>query len=473
MKKITIEEIIKATDGTLICGQNDSFITGVKHDSRECAEGDMFVAIIGENQDGHKYIPQVIKSGCNTVLVSHTDTWYREVVKDEADETTKKDINIIKVDDTVYALGQLAAYYLSTLDVLKIAITGSVGKTSVRDMIYYALSEKYVCGRNLKNYNNFIGLPISIFQFDDKTEVVVLEMGMNNQGEIDRLAEIVKPHIAVITNIGITHIENLGSREGIFKAKMEVAEHICSYDDKNQGILIFPHDDEFLTRERTVGDYRRIVIGEDGRSDYIISDIDDFGLEGIQFTMEHMEESYRIKLDVPGRHNAVNAALATAVGCAAGLSMAEVQKGLLKTELTGNRLKKIKTEKLNIIDDTYNASPDSMKSALKVLEISEAKGAKIAILGDMYELGKESEKQHHEVGLFAGGLKIDKLIAIGSMAVKIAEGASVKLSDVSHYDQKEKFIEEADKFINPGDIILVKGSRGMKMEYIVEKLKEL
>ena len=308
MNKITIEEIIRATEGTLISGQNENFITGVKHDSRECGEGDMFVAIKGENQDGHKYIPQVMGKGCRTVLVSHTDGWYDEV----SDIISEEAINIIKVEDTVYALGQLASYYLSTLDVLKVAVTGSVGKTSVRDMIYYALSEKYVCGRNLKNYNNFIGLPISIFQFDDETEAVVLEMGMDKFGEIDRLAGIVKPHIAVITNIGMSHIENLGSRDGIFKAKMEVADHITGYKDSDQGMLIFPCDDEFLTRERTAGDYRQIIIGEDGRSEYIISDVDDFGLEGIQFTLEYREESHKLKLDIPGRHNAVNAALATA-----------------------------------------------------------------------------------------------------------------------------------------------------------------
>lgn len=469
MNKITIEEIIRATGGTLINGQNENFITGVKHDSRECGEGDMFVAIKGENQDGHKYIPQVVKNGCKTVLVSHTDGWYDDI----ADVMPIGNINIISVEDTVYALGQLAAYYLSTLDVLKIAVTGSVGKTSVRDMIYYALSEKYVCGRNLKNYNNFIGLPISIFQFDDKTEAVVLEMGMDKFGEIDHLAGIVKPHIAVITNIGMSHIENLGSRDGIFRAKMEVADHITAYRDSDKGILIFPCDDEFLTRERTAGDYRQIIVGEDGRSEYIISDIDDFGLGGIQFTLEHREECRRMKLDIPGRHNAVNAALATAVGNAAGLSTEEIQNGLLKTELTGSRLRKIKTDKVSIIDDTYNASPDSMKSALRVLELSRTEGKKIAILADMLELGEESERQHYGVGLFAGGLKIDQVIAVGERAVKIAEGASGREPQVDYYKNKEEFLRDIDRFVNVGDIILVKGSRGMKMELVVEKLKEL
>lgn len=471
MNRITIEEIMRATGGRLISGQNENFITGVKHDSRECADGDMFVAIKGENQDGHKYISQVVEKGCRTVLVSHIDGWYEEAV-DKAGGSDNG-LNIIEVDDTVQALGDLAAYYLSTLDVLRIAVTGSVGKTSVRDMIYYALSEKYVCGRNLKNYNNFIGLPISIFQFDNDTEAVVLEMGMDKFGEIDRLAGIVKPHIAVITNIGMSHIENLGSRDGIFKAKMEVTEHITGYKENESGVLIFPCDDEFLTRERTAGDYRQIIIGEDGRSEYIISDVDDFGLEGIQFSLEYKKDCRRISLNVPGRHNAVNAALAMAVGNTAGLSAEEVQKGLLKTELTGSRLRKVKTDRLSIIDDTYNANPDSMKSALKVLELSDAKGNKTAILGDMLELGEESEKQHYGVGLFAAGLKIDTLVAIGKRAQKIAEGAEGREVKVSYYKNKEDFFNDIDRFAGIGDIILIKGSRGMKMEQIVEKLKEL
>ncbi|MDO4745413.1 MAG: UDP-N-acetylmuramoyl-tripeptide--D-alanyl-D-alanine ligase [Bacillota bacterium] len=464
MKKTFIEEIIRATNGELIKGDEKNYITGVKHDSRECESGDMFVAIKGDNQDGHKYIPQVVEKGCNTVFVSHTEGWY--------DEVAESDINIIKVDDTVFALGELAKYYLSTLDVLKIAVTGSVGKTSVRDMIYYALSEKYTCGRNLKNYNNFIGLPISIFRFDEKTEAVVLEMGMDKFGEIDRLASIVKPNIAVITNIGMSHIENLGSREGIFKAKMEVAPHITGRTPEDSGILIFPCDDEFLTRENTKGSYSQKIVGEDGRSDYIISDVDDFGLEGIQFNLEHLEQTAKIRLNIPGRHNSVNAALALAVAGAAGVSINEAQQGLLKTELTGSRLKNIKTDKLSIIDDTYNANPDSMKSAAKVLELSEGKGRKIAILGDMFELGEESERQHYGVGLFVRGLRVDALIAIGDKAEKIAEGAAGGNAEVAYYKNKEDFFKEIDRFIGNGDIILVKGSRGMKMEQIVEKLTE-
>lgn len=464
MNRLTIKEIVRAADGVLIRGNEENYITGVKHDSRECGEGDMFVAIKGNNNDGHNYIPQVTEAGCRTILVSHEDGW--------PDKVADENINIIKVDDTVYALGELAKYYLSTLDVLKVAVTGSVGKTSVRDMIYYVLSEKYTCGRNMKNFNNFIGLPISIFQFDDSTEAVVLEMGMDKFGEIDRLAGIVQPHIAVITNIGMSHIENLGSRDGIFKAKMEITNHIKAISDSKPGMLVFPNDDEYLTKENTCGNYEQISIGTDGRSEYIISDVDDFGLEGIQFTLEHLEESRRISISVPGRHNAVNAAVAIAVGNAAGVSMVEAQRGLLKAELTGSRLRNIRTEKLNVIDDTYNASPDSMKSAVRVLELSECRGKKTAILGDMFELGSQSAAQHTGVGLFIRNLRIDTLIAIGKDAKHIAEGAAGGNAQVAYYAEKEEFFREMNKYIGDGDMVLVKGSRGMKMEQVVEKLLE-
>ena len=464
MDRISIDDVVKATGGRLIRAGREKHITGVKHDSRQCGAGDMFVAVIGENRDGHAYIPQVAYAGCGTVLVSHTDGWQ--------DDIGDRELNIIEVDDTVYAMGQLASWYLDRLDVIRIAVTGSVGKTTTRDMIYYALGEKYSCGRNIKNYNNAVGLPLSIFLLESDTEVAVLEMGMDKAGEIDRLAEIVKPNIAVITNIGVSHIENFGSREGIFRAKMEVAAHITSRDGR-KGTLVFPYDGEFLTRENTRGDYRQIVIGEDGRSDYIISDVDDLGLDGIKFTVEHMERSSRVGIPVPGRHNAINATIAIAVGGLLRLSVEEVERGLAETQLTGSRLKYIKGDSVSVIDDTYNASPDSMKSALRVLEKSRCSGRRTAILGDMYELGEQSGKQHLEVGLFARSVAIDRLIAVGIDARNIAEGAKGGTADVMYFESKEELIENIGDIVSSGDMVLVKGSRGMKMEDIVERILKI
>lgn len=464
MEKISVETIVRAVNGTLIKECDEKYISGVKHDSRECGEKDMFVAVAGENRDGHDYISQVIERGCRTVLVSHLGEWY--------DRTAGTDMNVIMVDDTVYAMGELAKHYLETLDVIKVAVTGSVGKTSTRDMIYYVLSEKYNCGRNMKNFNNAVGLPLSVFQFDRNMDVVVLEMGMDGFGEIDRLAEIVKPNIAVITNIGVSHIENLGSREGIFKAKMEITDHITGYGDK-QGVLVFRWDDEFLTREKTYGKYRQVIVGDNGKSDYIISDIDDFGVKGIQFTLEHLNEARRISIGIPGKHNAVNGTLAIAVGDLLGVSTDEEQAGLAKVQLTGRRLKYIKGSRFDVIDDTYNASPDSMKSALKVLERSSCKGKKTAILGDMYELGDQSERQHYGVGVFARSLSVDRIVAVGEKALHIAEGAEGGKAHVMCFSDKKELIDNIDQLRGPGDIILVKGSRGMQMEEIVESLLDI
>lgn len=461
MNPITIKEIVEATGGRLLSGKEGDVITGVKHDSRECSAGDLFVAIIGENQDAHKYIGQVLERGCRAVLVSREGEWLKQAEALGA--------AAIMVEDTVYAMGELAKYYLDTLHVKKIAVTGSVGKTSVRDMIYYVMKEKYRCGRNLKNFNNFIGLPLSIFQFDDSLEVVVLEMGMSDFGEIDRLAGIVKPHIGVITNIGVAHMESLGSREGIFRAKMEIAKHIAGDADVS-GTLIYASDSEFLTRERTQGDYQQISAGENGKDDYVISSVDDFGLDGIEFTLEHLGEKRQIRLPLPGRHNAINSALAVAAGDLLGVSPEEEARGLAGADLTGNRLKRRENGKVCVIDDTYNASPDSMKSALRVLERSKCDGKKIAVLGDMYELGEDSEKQHFGVGVFAGGLDIDVVIAIGEAAEKICEGADGGQLQTAYYEKKEDFYQDKDRFIGNGDIILVKGSRGMKMEQIVENI---
>ncbi len=465
MINITIEAIIEATGGKLIeeCGEKE--IREVVQDSRQAGAGTMFVAIIGENQNGHKYIPSAAEAGCSTVMVSETEGQWRETLRADA-----KSMNIILVEDTEYALGELAGYYLNKLNVRRVAVTGSVGKTSVRDMIYYVLSEKYNCGRNMKNYNNLIGLPISVLSFDDRTEAVVLEMGMDRFGEIERLGEIVKPETAVITNIGVAHIERLGSREGIFRAKMEIADSIVPADEG--GTLVYAADGEYLTEERTKGDYRQISVGKDGHSSYIISDVDDFGIEGIEFTLEYGKQLQRIRLPVSGVHNAVNASLAIAAGATLGVDIKTAVRGLAKVELTGSRLKVLRGH-VTVIDDSYNASPDSMKSGLRVLASSRSAGRKTAILGDMYELGKESYSSHFDVGLFAGGCGIDRLVTIGESAAAIAEGAKGGSAAVKHFPDKESFFREAGSLIKKGDLVLVKASRGMHMEEVVQWIQSI
>lgn len=465
-----IDDIAKATKGRIIKGVEDRTVSGVVHDSRECGPDDLFVCVIGENLDGHSFIPQVIEAGCRALLVSD-----ESVVLPGSEEATgspvlPEDTAVILVEDTVKAMDDLARWYLAKLDIETVAVTGSVGKTSTRDMIYYVLNEKFKCGRNLKNYNNEIGLPLSIFRLDDSFEAVVLEMGMSGFGEISLLSDIVKPRIGVITNIGTAHMELLGSREGIFRAKMEITESLKSKSEG--GTMVVAFDEEFLNLERIDGDYESVFIGSDGRSDYIVGDIEDEGIDGVGFSLEHREETRKFRVPVPGRHNAINASLAIAIGDRLGLTTEEINRGLAKIELTGHRLRIVRGTDITVIDDTYNASPDSMKSGLKVLERSRCEGRRIAILGDMYELGDEEVHMHRDVGVFAAGCGIDAVIGIGPMAKNITEGASSGGKEIFWFETREDFLEKKDEYVGPGDLILVKASRGMQLEEIVEGLTQ-
>ena len=462
MKKTSIETIAKASGGRLIQTGSRTFITGIRHDSREVGPDDMFVAVKGANQDGHQYIPQVLDKGCGALLVSD-----EEAARAAIGNADKADVSVILAEDTVEAMGRIAAWYLDSLHIRRAAVTGSVGKTSTRDMIYYVLSEKFSCGRNLKNYNNNIGIPLSIFQFDEDVEAAVLEMGMDAFGEIETLSGIVKPEIGVITNIGIAHMEKLGSREGIFRAKMEITKNILPAAEG--GTLVFAGDEEFLTKERTAGDYAQIEIGTGADADYRISDITDHGIEGISFNIEYEEagqkECTRIELPAAGTHNAVNAGLALAVGRAFGVSISQGAEGLKKVELTGSRLRKIEGAQVRIIDDTYNANPASMMSALDVLAGSKA-ARRVAVLGDMFELGPDEKQLHRQVGEHAKAVGTDVLITIGDLAENIAEGGNG-----THFTDTESFLRVLDDYIRPDDLVLVKASRGMHLEEIVEALK--
>ena len=459
MKTISVRDAAQAAGGKLVRTCDKDTFSGVVHDSRQCGPDDMFVCVKGASMDGHSFLPQVIGAGCRTALIS-----------DVSFLTDDMDINVILVEDTVRAMGRLAAWYLDQLDLIRIAVTGSVGKTSTRDMICSVLNAAMPCGKNLKNFNNDIGLPLSIFQLEEHHKAAVLEIGMNHFGEIDYLAGIIRPQIGVITNIGVAHMENLGSRDGIFHAKMELAKHVRPASEG--GLMVFVRDEEFLTRERTQGDYERIFIGTNGRSDYIISDIEDRGIDGIRFAMEHREIRRTVTVPVPGRHNAFNAGVAIAIGEHLGMTEDLISKGLDSVELTGSRLKVLRAGAYTVIDDTYNANPDSMKSGLKVLEKSECKGRRVAILGEMYELGEKEKKLHHDVGVFARGCGIDVLIGIGPLAGQIVEGAAGGAVRTAYYETKEAFLKDRRRYIGSGDVILVKASRGMQMEKIVAALTD-
>lgn len=450
-----MKQIEEGTGGRLIRGSAAAEVGSICTDSREAKAGDLFFALIGEKHDAHRYLPQVFESGCSCAVISD------ESLCPESAE------NVILTEDTTKALQNLAAWYLAGLNLKKIAVTGSTGKTSTRDLTWYVCSEKYRTQKNPGNLNNHLGVPLTILSFDEETEVGILEMGMDKRGEIDLLARIARPDIGIITNIGMAHIENLGSQEGIFQAKME----LTGYFDENN-VLIAARDEEFLNEERIEGPYRLVTAGTDGQSDYIISAIDDFGAEGIEFTLEHQGTMQRFRLPVPGRHNAFNGALAVAAGMELGISMEEAARGLAKTKLTDKRLTVRGKNGIKVIDDTYNASPDSMKAAVDVLK--KTRGLRsVAILGDMFELGETSSRQHYLVGSYAAEQGVDLLVAIGRDARHTARGAEeAGLENVLYFPEKKEFVQKMDSILEKGDVILVKGSRGMEMEQIVKKIME-
>lgn len=457
MRKFTFKEIEKVTGGRQIAGSPDATIDFVSFDSREVEKGQLFVPVVGEVHDAHKFIPGAAERGCDCFLVSR------------AEAIEGLDCNAILVDDTTKAILRMAKDYLDSLNLKKVAVTGSIGKTSTRDMMYAILKEKYNTGCSQKNYNTSVGIAMTIFSFDESMEAAVLETGMDRMGEIDELVQIIEPDVGIITFVGTSHIEHLGSRENIFKAKMEIA----NYFGKNNTLVINGDNDMLSTLEND-REYAVIKAGSCDDAQFRVSDVEDFGEYGIAYTLTTDNKSYRIRLNVPGAHNAVNSALAVAAASCMGVSVEEAVEGLHKIQLTGRRLKIREKGGIKIIDDTYNASPESMMSALTTL-VNTKGDRKVAILGGINELGQMSYEGHHSVGVFAAGQPIDFLYTISEPAEAISKGfvdAGGDPEKVQHFDTKADFFMEMDGRFEDGDVILIKASRGRELEEVVEKILE-
>ncbi len=462
MKSIKIAEIIKAVDGRLLSGDAMARVTGVTTDSRKVAPGDLFIALIGDNHDGHDYIDIAIEQGCAAVMAS------RPIDRFVA-PGSQLSVGCIIVEDTLKGLQDLARYYISLFKVKKIAVTGSTGKTTTKEMLYSVFSEKYRTVRNMGNYNNHIGLPLTIFSVGEEHEAGIFEMGMSGLGEIDLMAHILKPDVGVITNIGLSHVEKLGTRENILKAKMEIANYFA----KN-GLLIVNGDDDFL---RDIAnnelDYNVITVGCTSGCDAKILAVKDFGEDGIRFDLEVQDKVESFSIKTPGRHNAYNAALAVVTGLVYEIDMQTAARGLAKMEPADRRLRVRQAGGLKIIDDTYNASPDSMKAAIDVLAGINCK-RRVAILADMLELGDFEENYHLEIGSYTVSKGVDLLITVGEKARNIHLGAvgSMPEGNAVHFANKEELLDRIGEIIHQGDAVLVKGSRGMAMDRIVNRLLE-
>lgn len=457
MECLTIKELVLATDGNLITGNENDRVNDVVIDSRKANENNVFVAIIGENLDGHTFMQSAYENGCRTFIKNQSSSI----------KLDSSDINLIEVKDTEIALGQIAKYYKEKFKIPYIGITGSVGKTTTRDMVYGAVSARFNTLKNQGNLNNQLGVPLTLFTLNKEHECAVIEMGMSGFNEIEYLANIVNPKIGVISNIGLSHIERLGSQEGILKAKMEIT---TNFDESCT--LIANGDDKFLSTLKNKDHvYKLKTFGFDKDND-IYCESYEMTQDSITFNCNIDGKIEEIFIPTVGEHNIYNAMAAILVGLSLELTLDEIKSGLKNFKATAMRLDIVKNDNMTIINDTYNASPDSMTAALKIL--GRYKERRVAILGDMFEMGEHAEYGHRIVG--KGAVEnTDILITIGEISKFIgieAKENGLDTSKIYHFNTKEEAIDQLDEIINTGDIVLVKASRGMKLEKIVEYLNK-
>lgn len=463
MPNMTLANIAKACDGTYIGAEEKKCeqVTGVVTDSRQVEEGYLYVPIKGARVDGHTFIPNVFENGALAVL--------------SEEELTDPAGPYILVESTTTAMKKLASFYRRSLDIKVVGITGSVGKTSTKEMIASVLEEKYKVLKTAGNFNNEIGLPLTIFRIRPEHEVAVLEMGISDFGEMSRLAEMANPDICVITNIGWCHLENLGTRDGILKAKTESFDYI-----KDNGVAILNGDDDKLCTKKLVNGNPAIFYGIDVASDVdqeltksvFATDVTNNGFDGMQAKIHTPIGQFDVAIQIPGEHNVYNALAATAVGLQLGLSLEEIQSGIGKAKTIAGRTNVLKLADITVIDDCYNANPVSMKASLAVL--SKAKGRNIAVLGDMGELGSDEKSLHREVGVSVGENKIDTLFATGELASEYVEGAKLANPDVKiyYYKTREEMTKELLSYVLPQDTILVKASHFMEFPEVIEAFLE-
>ena len=446
MKPITLSEVARACGGELH-GDPGLQITSIVTDSRKAGEGSLFAAIKGARADGHKFIPAVAEQGAVCAL---------------CEEAPQADIAYILVESTLVALKGIAEYYRSLFSIPFIGITGSVGMTSTKEFISAVLAQKYNVHKTGGNFNNELGVPITLFGLEEEHEVAVIEMGISGFGEMTRLSKMVRPDISVITNIGYCHLENLGDRDGVLRAKTEMFTYL-----KDNGSIILCHDDDKL---RTLTDYHGITptFYGTGNDEYRAENIVEKGLDGVGCTLIHGDTRIDVTIPTMGRHNVLNALCAMAVGTKLGLTPDEIKRGLESFRNVGSRNRIIKTAYYTIIDDCYNANPTSTKAGLDTL--SKLSGRRVAVLGDMKELGKDEIALHREVGAYAKELGIDVLIAVGPLSEATAEGFG---EGAYYYQNVDRCIDRIERHLHPDDTILVKASHSMQFERIVEALGSL
>ncbi len=461
---LTIKDILKVTKGTLIIGNENDECEEFTKDTREIKGNETYIGLIGEKINGGIYFEEAFKKGANTVIIEHI-----EITEDQKQKYKGK--NIIIVDDTLKALQQIAILKRKLYnDKLKVvAITGSVGKTSTKDMIASVLSEKYKTLKTEGNYNNHIGVPFTILKIKEEHEVAVIEMGMNHLGEISILTNIAKPNLCVITNVGTSHIGNLGSRENILKAKLEILE-----GNEEKEIVINNDNDllhKFYNEKNNEINITTYGIEEQNKI-YACNIIQKE--ESSEFICHIENEEFEVEVPVAGLHFVENSLAAAAVGKKLGLTNEEIKRGISSFKLTKKRMDiEVLKNGVKIINDSYNASFESMRGSLQ--NLAQYKNRKIAVLGDMFELGEYAKELHEKVGVEVYKNNIDILICTGQNAKYIANKAKeegMPEENIYYFEGKENIIQKLKQIMKKDDVILFKASNGMKFFEIVEKIKE-
>jgi UDP-N-acetylmuramoyl-tripeptide--D-alanyl-D-alanine ligase len=458
LEALSIKEICQAVGGTLKKGDKDSVARGISTDTRSIAAGDIFFALKGDRFNGHSYAGSAAASGAGALVVS-----------EKVDLPKDWPGAVIMVDDTRWALGELAGYYRSKFNVKVIAVTGSVGKTSTKEMIASILEKKWRVLKNEMNYNNEIGVPLTLFRLDRSHQIVVLEMAMRGIGEIRRLAAIAKPSVGVITNIGLSHIERLGSQGAIADAKSELLAELPP-----DGTVILNAEDCYyiVLRDRFNGN--KVSFGSCQGADVIGTRIKCNAAGKCTFTLLVEGGAIEVRLPVPGTHNVYNALAAAAVARHMGVDLYAIRDGLQGFKLPSMRMELTKSKRgYTILNDAYNANPASMLAALRTLCVLKGAKRRVAVLVDMLELGDYAHKAHMDIGTLIAENSIDILVTVGKQSLSVAEGAKAAGFSADCIFSFENSLDAAahlkDKAL-AGDTILVKGSRGMCMEEIVRAL---
>ena len=454
--KIRLKEILNITNGKLIIGNEEKICENFCRDSREVKEEDVYLGIKGENLNGSIYFEEAFKNGAKGAILQDI-----EITKDQIEKYQDK--FIIIVENTIKAMQQIAKYKRNLYNIPVVAITGSVGKTSTKDMVSSVISKQFNTLKTEGNYNNHIGVPLTIFRLKNE-DAMVIEMGMNHLGEISTLSKIANPTVAVITNVGTAHIGNLGSRENILKAKLEILEGL---DDK--GYIVINNDNDLLHKWylENKEKYNIITYGIENESKYMAENII-YNENGSRYTLKGTNQ--KVEVPIGGNHFVQNSLCAIAVGSIFNIPIEKILKGIDDFELTKKRMDIITLENnITVINDCYNANYDSMKAALEYLgNIKEKR--KIAILGDMLELGKYSEELHKNVGKEVLKNKIDILITVGMDAKYIAKAAQ-GIKQIIVCNSNKEAIEEINKIKQQNDCILLKASNGMNFGEILEGIK--